>query len=53
VVAGTEGLVGREWALRTPFLLAGAITAALFVYALPRLNSARIDEAKEAASVQA
>ncbi|HWB90033.1 MAG TPA: MFS transporter [Acidimicrobiia bacterium] len=53
VVAGTEGLVGREWALRTPFLLAGAITAGLFVYALPRLNSARIDEAKEAASVQA
>ena len=46
VVALSEPILGREWALRSPFVLAAAITAALFVYALPRLNSARIDEAK-------
>jgi hypothetical protein len=37
--------------LRAPFLLAAVITALLFVYAAPRLNSARIEEAKLKASV--
>ena len=46
VVAVAEPLVGREWALRAPFLIAGAITALLFIYAAPRLNSSRIDEAR-------
>ena len=46
LVAVAEPLVGREWALRTPFLLAAAMTGALFLYALPRLNSARIEEAR-------
>lgn len=53
LVAVAEPVVGREWALRTPFLIAGAITAALLFYALPRLNSTRIEEAKKEAAVQA
>lgn len=51
VVAGAEPFLGREWALRSPFVLAAAVTLGLFAYALPRLNSARIDDAKEAPSV--
>jgi MFS family permease len=47
VVAATEPGLGREWALRAPFLLAGALTLSLFIYALPRLNSARIEEAQD------
>lgn len=46
IVAGAEPVLGREWALRSPFLIATAITAGLFIYALPRLNSACIAEAK-------
>lgn len=46
VVAVAEPFTGREWALRWPFLAAALINAVLFVYALPRLNSRRIDEAK-------
>lgn len=49
IVAVTQPLVGREWALRWPFLAAALINIALFVYALPRLNSARIDEARQRA----
>lgn len=49
VVAVAQPALGREWALRSPFILAAAITAFLFVYALPRLNSARIDEARHGA----
>ena len=48
VVALAEPVLGRESALRGPFLVAALITAALFVYALPRLKSSRIDEAKRA-----
>ncbi|HJR93333.1 MAG TPA: MFS transporter [Acidimicrobiia bacterium] len=44
VVSLSEPTVGREWALRLPFLVGGAIHVATFVYALPRLNSARIAE---------
>lgn len=49
IVAMLEPAVGREIALRAPFFVAAAITAGLFVYALPRLNSTRIEEAKAAA----
>ena len=52
-VAISEPLLGREWALRVPFLLAAAITLALFAYALPRLNSSRIDAAKKSADAPA
>jgi MFS family permease len=51
LVAVAEPVLGREWALRLPFLVAAVITAGLFVYALPRLNSARIEEAKQRAGV--
>jgi MFS family permease len=51
VVAIVEPSLGRELALRTPFIVAALITLGLFVYALPRLNSARIDEAKEMAAL--
>ncbi len=48
-VAAVEPVLGREWALRAPFLVAGLITAVLFAYAAPRLNSSRINAAKEKA----
>lgn len=50
-VAVAEPLWGREWALRFPYLLAAGFTLALFAYALPRLNTRRIEEAKEMAEV--
>ena len=53
IVAGAEPVLGREWALRAPFIFAAVVQAALFFYALPRLNSARIDAAKARAKSQA
>jgi MFS family permease len=47
VVAVSEPVLGREWALRAPFLFAAVVQACLYVYALPRLNSAKIDAARE------
>lgn len=49
IVALAEPVLGREWALRAPFVVAALISAGLFVYAWPRLNSARIDEARRRA----
>lgn len=49
LVAITEPGLGREWALRAPFIVAATISLGLFFYALPRLNSARIDEALKSA----
>jgi MFS family permease len=40
-----EATVSRSFGLRLPFFVAAAAHVALFVYALPRLNSARIAEA--------
>jgi MFS family permease len=51
VVAVTQPTLGREWALRSPYIVAAVITLGLFIYAWPRLNSARIDEAKARAPV--
>lgn len=53
MVAAGEPTLGREWALRLPFLAGGAITLALFVYALPRLGSRQIDAAVAAADAAA
>ena len=50
IVAWLEPVAGREWALRSPFLIATGLTAMLFIYALPRLNSSRIEEAKRASA---
>ncbi|HVR76755.1 MAG TPA: hypothetical protein VMS99_00020 [Acidimicrobiia bacterium] len=52
-VAGAELVLGREWALRAPFIFAALVQAALFSYALPRLSSAKIDAAKARATCQA
>jgi MFS family permease len=49
VVTVSEPLGGRELALRMPFLLAAAAYFALFVVALPRLSTRRIEEARAAA----
>lgn len=49
VVAVAEPLIGREWALRSPFLVAAVATLGLYAYALPRLNTSRIEEAKKMA----
>jgi MFS family permease len=51
VVAISQPILGREWALRSPYIVAAIITLGLFVYALPRLNSTRIEEAKARAPV--
>jgi MFS family permease len=50
VVTIGEPLFGREWALRTPFLIAAAIHVVLLAYALPRINTAKIEAAKAAAA---
>ena len=52
VVAVAEPLMGREWALRVPFVFAAVVQAVLFVYARPRLNSAKIAEARAIAKGQ-
>jgi MFS family permease len=52
IVAGAEPVLGREWALRAPFIFAAVVQAALFLYALPRLSSAKIDAAKGLAKGQ-
>nr|WP_281352372.1 MFS transporter [Phytoactinopolyspora alkaliphila] len=49
VVTVGEPLLGREWALRMPFLIAAAVHFVLLAYALPRINTARIQAAKVAA----
>ena len=48
IVSWLEPAFGREWALRSPFLVAAAMTIALFAYALPNLNTSRIEEARAA-----
>jgi MFS family permease len=53
VVAIFTPLVGRSDALRWPFYLTAIIYAALLVYAIPRLSTARLEEAqREVASRQ-
>lgn len=53
VVAVADPLLGRAWALRSPFILGALVQLALFFYALPRLSSARIAEARESRPAQA
>ncbi len=52
LVALGEPLLGREWALRAPYLIAGITSLLLLAYALPRINTARIDAAMAAADPQ-
>ncbi|MGQ0849921.1 MAG: MFS transporter [Actinomycetota bacterium] len=50
LVAAASAVSGRPMALRLPFLVAGAVQFLLFFYALPRLNTRRIEAAKSAAA---
>lgn len=52
IVAFGEPLAGREWALRLPFVFAFVIQVGLYFYALPRLNSSRIEAARARAKDQ-
>lgn len=49
IVSVSEPMVGREMALRLPFLISAVLNFATWLYALPRLNSARIAETEAAA----
>ncbi len=46
LVAVMEPAVGREWALRLPFLVSGAVQLALLIWAWPRIGNSRIAQAK-------
>lgn len=52
LVSAGEPFVGREWALRMPFLVAGTATLLLLIVALPRLNTTKIEAAQAAAEVE-
>lgn len=49
VVAGFTPIVGRSDALRWPFFVVGIAHILLFVYAVPRLSTARLEAARAAA----
>lgn len=49
LVTWLEPAVGREWALRFPFLLAAALSALLVPYAWTRVNNTAIQQARAAA----
>jgi MFS family permease len=53
LVAVGDTWLSRDWALRLPFLFAGAVHVLLVVYALPRLTNARIAAARANAETQA
>lgn len=46
LVAGLEPALGREWALRLPFLLAGAVHLPLLLFAWRRVNGAKMAQAR-------
>lgn len=46
LVAGIEPALGREWALRLPFLLAGAVHLPLLLFAWRRVNGERMARAR-------
>lgn len=39
-------IVGREWSLRLPFVVAGVVQIAMLLYAYPHFNTGRIEEAE-------
>jgi len=47
-VAVVELGQGREFALRMPFVIAGVLALALFVYAGPKLSNERVEQARRA-----
>jgi MFS family permease len=52
VVSATEPLWGRDLALRMPFLLSAGVWVILFFYALPVLNTRRLDQARAEANAR-
>ncbi|MEX2252495.1 MAG: MFS transporter [Acidimicrobiia bacterium] len=52
IVAITEPIAEREWALRAPFIFAAIVHVGLLFYAIPNLNSSRIEEARAMAKIQ-
>ncbi|MEO0494568.1 MAG: MFS transporter [Actinomycetota bacterium] len=46
IVVVAETVTDRDWALRIPWLVAAAMYAVLFVFAAPRLTTARIEAAR-------
>ncbi len=48
LVAAMEPAVGREWALRLPFLVSGCIQLALLIWAWPRIGNGPIEQARAA-----
>ncbi|WP_210418139.1 MFS transporter [Ruania zhangjianzhongii] len=52
LVSAGEPFLGREWALRLPFLLAGAAYLVLLALALPRLTTAAIESAQARAEAE-
>ncbi|HLS45218.1 MAG TPA: MFS transporter [Ornithinicoccus sp.] len=52
LVSVGEPYLGREWALRLPFLLAGVAHLLLLIVALPRLNTTQIKAAEAAAEAE-
>lgn len=52
IVAIVEPVAGREWGLRTPFLVAAAVYVGLLFYAQPRLGTRQIEAARQASRDQ-
>ncbi|WP_420120627.1 MFS transporter [Nakamurella sp.] len=48
LVAGLEPAIGREWALRLPFLVSGVIQLGLLLWAWPRIGNGPIAAARAA-----
>ena len=42
-----EPVIGREWALRLPFLICGLLYFGLLIWAWPRINDEEIARAAE------
>lgn len=49
IVAGTDAVASRDLALRMPFFFAAAVFLICFLWALPTLNTARIEAARSEA----
>ncbi len=49
IIAVTERLGGREWALRMPWIIAGIGHLPLLAYAVPRLTTAKMDALRQQA----
>ena len=53
IVAVTDAVSTRDLALRMPFIFSAVVYGLLYFFALPRLNTARIEEAKADAEATA